>query len=114
MLPDTNLGTDTDIDYRNEVADPNATAYNDDESNDILSSPQTACNNRSLSNNLICQWMLCWRKDWSTCMNMNSCMNIGTCREERTTFRDRRSSNIFTVRAILFCLLYTSPSPRDS
>ena len=69
MLPDTNLGTDTDIDYRNEVADPNATAYNDDESNDILSSPQTACNNRSLSNNLICQWMLCWRKDWSTCMN---------------------------------------------
>ena len=32
MLPDTNLGTDTDIDYRNEVADPNATAYNDDES----------------------------------------------------------------------------------
>ena len=68
MLPDANTGTDTDIDYRNEVADPNATAYKDDESNDKLSSPHTACNNSSLSNNLICQWMLCWRKDWSTCL----------------------------------------------
>ena len=103
MLPDANTGTDTDIDYRNEVADHNVTAYNDDETNDKLSSPQTACNNRFLSNNLICQWMLCRRKDWSACMNMNSCINIGACTEERRAFSGRRSSSsrIFTVRAIL-------------